>query len=550
MRRSSLALLAWTVAALPAAAQAPFEFREVTAHVALEKVLHGAFVHAIAWGDFDDDGRPDLFLGTFADRSPRFGMKQVPPNMLFRQVAGGKFERFPCPAVEVPMRCSGAVFADLDNDGHLDLYVSSNTLVNVPADQPRRLPKVAGSRLYRNDGGGRFVDVSKECGACPADLIRCRDIGVLDYDGDGLLDLLIMQDGGVNPEDKVPGIRLFRNRGRFRFEDVTRLVRLPGDVWGAGIAVADLNSDRRPDFYICGGNRLFLSQADKTYKEALRAAFKQPEKELDWLTGAAFGDLDRDGDLDLVTGRHHYLGPSRVHVYVNDGLQGGVPQFREVTKELGLTPLPQKTPHPEIQDFDNDGIPDLYWSTYFGEGERRWPFICKGLGVKEGLPRFAVPSVADIKPAFSSEGKIENLVPEKGRGMVYYVNGPAVDFDSDGRLDFLAGNWPPEGSRFFRNETRGGNWLQVRVEGKKTNRMGIGAQIRAYASGKAGEPAALLGFQEITVNGGYSSSKPAVAHFGLGKLESCDLHVIFPTRAEPVVQRRLQANQAIAVREP
>ena len=77
----------------------------------------------------------------------------------------------------------------------------------------------------------------------------------------------------------------------------SQMVRLPANLWGTGIAVADLNGDRRPDFYIGGCNRLFLSEPDQTYKEAdaLRTVFNQPEKELDWVTGAAFGDLDRDG---------------------------------------------------------------------------------------------------------------------------------------------------------------------------------------------------------------------------------------------------------------
>jgi hypothetical protein len=521
-----------------------FRFTDVTAAAGLDEAVGGALNHATAWGDFDGDGRLDLFLGNFADRpnQPRDGV-----NLLFRQVEGGKFRHFPCPAVEVRGRCSGAVFADLDNDGDLDLYVSSNKLEMPSAKEPQHTPQSEGCRLYRNDGAGKFVDISAASGACLPTLFRCRDIGVFDYDNDGLLDLLVMQDRVVRQGDKVHGCRLFRNRGGLKFEDVTTSLGLPEDLWGLGLAVADLNGDRRPDFFLCGPDRLFLSQPDGKYREAdgLRAVFAPRGPGKDFTTGAVFGDLDNDGNLDLVTGPHDYNGASRIHVYRNEGLKDGVPQFREITKELGLPDVPQKAPHPELQDFDNDGVPDLYWSAWFAEGTRRWPFLCKGLGVRDGLPRFSVPAV----PKFDLAQMKKNTPPAEGQGMVYYVNGPAVDYD-DGRLDFFGGGWPPEGSRLYRNETKGGHWLQVRVEGKKMNRMGIGAQVRLFTAGKSGDRSALLGYQQITVNGGYSSGRPALVHFGLGKTDTCDVEVTLPSRPEPLVLRGVKADQVLVVREP
>ena len=548
-------LLAVSVMASPAHSQKKSEpsalrFTDVTAEAGLAEPFRGAFNHAIAWGDYDNDGRLDLFFGTFADRTPRFGMKHAPVNMLLRQTVDGKFERVASAAIDIPMRCGGAVCVDLDNDGKLDLYVAANRVEATGDDAWKRAAKIQGSKLYRN-GGGKYVDVSETSGACPPDFLRCRDIGVLDYDGDGLLDLLILQDKGAGPDDKPPGVRLFRNLDAFKFEEVTKKVELADDLWGTGVAIADLNGDRRPDVYLCGINRLYLSQKDATFKEAesLRPVFNQPEKELDWVCGASFGDLNGDGNLDLITGRHHYFGPSRVHVYLNEGLRDGVPRFREVTRELGIPALPQKAPHAEIQDFDNDGIPDLYWSAWFAEGKMRVPFICKGIGVKEGLPRYAVPPVADIKLITSKDGKVQNEVPAEGRGMVYYVASPAVDYNGDGKLDFCCGIWPDEPSRLFRNDTPGGNWLQVRVEGKKMNRMGVGAQVRLYVAGKVGDKSALLGFQEITLNGGYSSGRPAIVHFGLGKVDRCDIQITLPTRIDPVIVRQTKVNRLIVVPE-
>jgi hypothetical protein len=527
-------------------------FTDATADVGLAEALKGAFVHAIAWGDFDNDGLLDLFVGNFADRSPLYGLAVAPRNMLFRQSPRGRFQRFPCPPVEVAARCSGAVFADLDNDGDLDLYVTSNTLA-VPT---KTGDKVAAqrelSRLYRNDGQGRFVDITDGSGVSPPTLLRARDIGVFDFNADGLLDLLVMQDKGVAPNDAVTGLHFFRNRGGLKFDNVTAAAGLPNDLWGAGIAVADLNGDRRADFYICGGNRLYLSRPDFTYREAeeLRAVFNPPEGELDWVTGACFGDLDLDGDLDLITGRHHYYGPSRIHLFLNDGVRDGVPRFREVTSDLKLQPLPQKAPHPEIRDFDNDGVPDLFWSAWFTDGDARRPFLCRGLGVQDGLPRFDVPSTEGVQLRLQ-EGKVAYTAPANGPGMVYYVATPAVDFDADGDLDMLAGMWPDEPSRFFRNDTASGHWLEVQSAGGKANRMGLGARVSVYQPGQAGITRALVGVEEITLNGGYAASRPAIAHFGLGKLTNCDVVVEFPPPAgsAPVVLRHVTVDRVIKVEE-
>jgi hypothetical protein len=524
---------------------APFRFRDVTAEAGLEQHVRGALNHAVAWGDFDSDGRLDLFLGNFADRpnQPAEGK-----NRLFRQVEGGKFVPFPAPAVEVRGRCSGAVFVDLTNSGRLDLYVSSNQLEKPSAKEPQHTPQTQRCKLYRNDGRGKYVDISEECGACPATLFRCRDIGVLDLDNDGLLDLLVLQDRIINQDGKVHGSRLFRNLGRHKFEDVTTKVGLPEDLWALGIAVADLNGDKRPDFFLAGPNRLYLSQPDGTFKEAetLRAVFDPGPLSKGSVAGAVFGDLNGDGNLDLVTGPHDYNGPSHVQVYLNEGLRDGMPRFRNVTKELGIPVIPQKAPHPEIQDFDNDGIPDVYWSAYLAEGSKRWPYICRGLGSKDGLPRFQVPAV----PAFDLVQMKRNAPPATGVGMVYYVNGPTVDYDGDGKLDMFGGIWPEESSHLFHNETRGGNWLQVRVEGKKMNRMGVGAQVYVYAAGKAGDRSALLGCQTITLNGGYSSGRPALVHFGLGTADACDVEVTLPSRAKPLVEARTRVNRMLVVQEP
>jgi hypothetical protein len=222
-----------------------------------------------------------------------------------------------------------------------------------------------------------------------------------------------------------------------------------------------------------------------------------------------------------------------------------VPQFREITRELGIPPIPNKTPHTEIQDFDNDGRPDLYWSAWFAEGDRRRPLICRNLGTAGGLPKLLIPDVRNVR----SEGIRKNVPPSEGLGMVYYVDGPAVDYNQDGKLDLFVGMWPPEGSHLYRNDTLTGNWLQVRVVGRRMNRMGIGAQVRVYEATRAGQESALLGHQEITANGGYSSGRPAIVHFGLGERKAVDVVVRLPGRTDPLIRRQVLANQMLTLEE-
>jgi hypothetical protein len=316
-----------------------------------------------------------------------------------------------------------------------------------------------------------------------------------------------------------------------KFEDVNKKAGIPDGVHGLGCAVADLNGDGRPDFFVAHSNRLFLSQKDGTYREdpALREllAWKAQGGE-DWPCGAAFGDLNRDGKLDLVLSIHSVK--ARNKVYLNMGLKDGVPQFRDVTQEAGLGDVvPVRCPHVEIQDFDNDGWPDIYISAAWLDGDKVTPLIYRGLGIRDGVPRFVPPR------------------PIKAP-MVYYPAGPSGDYDGDGRLDLFLINWfQGNHCRLLRNDSPRRHWLAVRVEGKKTmNRMGIGAQVRLYRAGELGKAGALLGFQEVTTGYGYASGQPAVCHFGLGDAARVDVEITLAGGGR-ITRRDVAADQAVTI---
>lgn len=509
----------------------PIRFEDVTEAAGLRAPLAGLMGHGGAWGDFDGDGRIDLFVGGFSDRPDAEYAPAPGPvrNRLFRNAGDGRFAQVDAPAVETFARTSGAVFADLDNNGSLELYVANNAKQKAGrAGEPQHSAQVRHSQLFRNDAGS-LVDISAESSACPETLFTARNVGALDCDSDGLLDLLVVEDKFT----RAPRSVLLRNLGGLKFQDVTNEVGLPADIFGLGLAVADVNQDGRPDFFVGHSNRLFLSQPGNRYREAVELApvFKhEPFDAEDWPCGVAFGDLNRDGLPDLVISAHSVRARNRV--FLNEGVRAGVPQFREITREAGLADIvPARCPHVEIQDFDNDGWPDIYFSAAWLDDNRVTPLIFHHDGLRGRVPHFTPP-----RPIAAP--------------MIYFPAGPSGDFNGDGRLDLVLINWfAGNHSRLLRNDTAPRHWLDVRVTGRKMNRMGIGAQVRVFSAGHLGDVAHLLGFQEISTGYGYASGQPALCHFGLGDAERIDVEVRLPGGAV-VKSPGMKADQIVTIEEP
>ena len=135
------------------------------------------------------------------------------------------------------------------------------------------------------------------------------------------------------------------------------------------------------------------------------------------------------------------------------------------------------------------------------------------------------------------------------RKVMYFAPGPSGDFDNDGRLDiFLPSWWPKFPSMLLKNETPSGHYLDVTVVGPKgVNRMGIGAMVRAYKTGRAGKADALLASEEISTGYGFCSGQPAVAHLGLGAETNCDLVVTLPHGNGRIVRRNVKVNQRLRI---
>jgi hypothetical protein len=517
---------------LPADTQS-IEFRDVASHVGLDEPLAGMMAHAAAWGDIDGDGDLDLYVAGFCDR-PDEEYRPAPgpvPARLLRNHSAGRFERVASAALESCGRTSDALFVDLNNDRQTDLYVANNTRrAPTLASGVQRDAQLRRSALYRNDRGS-FVDVSAVAGTCLTAPGSTRSIGALDYDADGLLDLMVVDDR-FGPPART---RLCRNLGGFRFQDVTVAVGLPADLFGLDVAIADLNADHRPDLFVSHSNRFFLSAGGRYVEPpGLKRTFAwQPLDAEDWPAGAAFGDLNRDGRLDLVVGIHHERARNRV--YLNEGLVDGVPRFQDVSDEVGIPArLTNKSPHVEIQDFDNDGWPDLYFATgWLEEDGSITPLVLRNRGAKNGRPHFDSPRpILEAAP------------------LVYFPAGPSGDYDGDGRLDVLLANWfPSNRSRLLKNVSGKHRWLDVTVLGRTINHQGIGTAVRIYRAGEMGNAAARLGFQEIGAGQGFGSGQAPVAHFGVAGQASVDLELVFPDGSR-AFRHHVATGQRVAVQGP
>jgi tetratricopeptide (TPR) repeat protein len=276
----------------------------------------------------------------------------------------------------------------------------------------------------------------------------------LDYDGDGWLDLFVV-DGGSLPGYTGPpplGNRLYRNNRDGTFADVTErseLGRTPG--YGMGCAVGDHDNDSDPDLYVTnfGPDVLYRNNGDGTFTDITKqVGIHNPL----WGTSAAFADYDEDGDLDLYVGNYVEFGleknkvcvdrQGKVQDYCEPSTYPGVSSvlyrndhgvFTDVTKQAGMHNPAGKTLGVVWVDYDNDGDLDLYVAN---DGVANFLYQNRGDGT------FTDVGVV-TGTAYSESG-----VAEAGMGT------DAGDYDNDGDLDICVMNFAFEKNTLYRNNLR------------------------------------------------------------------------------------------------
>jgi hypothetical protein len=342
-----------------------WKFADVTTRAGVKG--NGGFGTGVAVGDYDRDGRPDLYVTGFG------------ANQLFRNNGDGTFRDVTAAArVGGSGWSSSAGFLDLDRDGDLDLYVVRYVDFDL-ADNPYCGFERPGYRmycdprmfdgtpdiLYRNNGDGMFSDISKAAGiANPAG--KGLGLAVGDVDSDGWPDLYVANDGVRN--------FLYRNQGDGTFRDAAYSagVGFDGDgkpQAGMGTEIADYDGDGKPDIFVTN----FSNELNTLYRNLGGLLFEDATRKAGLLSGLeplGFGtrlfDFDNDGDLDIHVTNGHVI--DNVHLYhpgltysqrdlLYENLGTG---FRDISVSAGPAfALEHVGRGSAVADFDNDGRVDI-----------------------------------------------------------------------------------------------------------------------------------------------------------------------------------------------
>lgn len=479
--------------------------------------------------DFNGDGYADLFVLGGGDQS----------DALFINNRDGTFsERSAEWNVDTPHRGIGATAGDYDNDGDMDIFVTSFGPMDEFASHGKH-------RLYRNEGN-HFVNVAQKAGVATTTTTHPDGYGAAfgDYDRDGDLDLFV----GAWHNAPVLGARLFNNQGNGSFVDVTDTAGIIQDSTRAfGAIWADMDGDFYPELLIPGDfgtNRYYRNNQDNTFSELdPGTGLVVGESAEDWsigkahnAMGATVGDFNRDGRLDwFVTAiwptanfDSEFWGNG---MYLNEGAH----TFTERAASCGVGDGGWGW-GAEAIDFDNDGWTDLAMTN-------GWPFDDLVTG-----------ATFDNEASYLWRNRGDLTFEEIGAqsGFTHTGQGRALltfDYDRDGDMDIavLSNN---ESLQLFRNEqnnsytTNDNHWLQVVIDTTRHPERapnGVGAKITL-------ETAKATQTQYIKAGGTYLGLSEPVAHFGLGAENRIKKLTVDWGDGNPVVLQRVRLDRRLLIR--
>ena len=543
------------------------------------KAVHYDHGNGVAVADVDADGRLDVYF-----------VNQVGGNQLWKNIGGGRFENITAAAgVAVPDKVSvSASFADIDNDGDADLYVTTVR---------------GGNRLFENDGRGRFTDISA---ASRLAYVGHSSAAVFfDYDRDGRLDLFLVNvgryttnrtagdgykyyvgidkafEGHLKPALAEPSI-LYRNAGGNRFVDVSTRVGLQDLSWSGDASAVDVNDDGWLDLYVLnmqGDDQYYENVGGKRFVKKSRQVFPRTS----WgAMGIKVFDFNNDGRLDIfVTDMHSdmsdMIGPEREQMkstmrwpasVVGSGrtstwgnsffLKEGPGKFREVSDTVGAE---NYCPWgPSVGDLNADGYDDAFIASGMNYPFR---YMVNSVKLNDAGRRFAdAEFLLGIEPrrdgvttpwfeldASGTDKGHPDAAGAAGRVAVWGARGSRAaaifDLDGDGDLDIVTNEFNAAPLVLVSNlsdKTRV-RYIEVKLTGTTSNRDGLGAIVKVTAGGSSYT-------KVFDGNSGYLSHSLYPLYFGLGASETVErIDVAWPSGKRQVVSGPLQVNARIEVRE-
>ncbi|HVT73592.1 MAG TPA: FG-GAP-like repeat-containing protein [Lacunisphaera sp.] len=512
----------------------------------------GAIGTGIAIGDYDGDGRPDIFV-----------VSKTESCRLFRNLGGCKFEDVTDKAGvgdtgdAAMIWKQGAAFADVNNDGKLDLYVCRFGAPNL---------------LYINQGDGTFKEMARAYGLDVSD--ASSTAAFCDYDRDGWLDLYLLTnllDNAAHPGGQPD--RLFHNNRNDTFTDVTvRAGLATGDTQGNSATWWDYNNDGWPDLYVANDfaapDYLYRNNRDGTFTNVIDRTVPHTSYSS---MGADTGDLNNDGLVDLMVadmaatthqkdqrtmaetrsrGKDPDDGSPAVPNYLRNTvfLNTGTDRVLEAAFLAGLAAT-DWTWSVRFEDLDNDGRLDLHVTNGMHREIHNVDLMQRMMVAESAAERVRIarssPVLAEPNLAFRNLGdlRFESVGAAWGLDQKGVSFGAAfADLDGDGDLDLVFANYLG-GVTILRNDGLTGHQINVDLRGTVSNRFGVGATVRI-------ETAAGVQVRQLVVTRGSMSSSEPMLHFGLGDDTTVrSLEVRWPSG---LVQRftHLAADRRYTITEP
>ncbi len=480
------------------------------------KYLPETMVGGVAMLDYDGDGLLDLFFVNGARLNDPMAAGSVPDksdpqywNRLFRNNGDGTFSDVTAKAgLQGHGFGMGVAAGDYDNDGLPDLYATG----------------IGGNTLYHNNGNGTFSDVTSSSGVAGSGW--STGAMFLDYDNDGLLDLFVSRYlawdfskdvfcGQTKPgyraychPDQFPAVShvLFHNLGQGRFRDVSKesgIAESPGK--GLGVSFNDYDRDGWPDILVANdavAEQLFHNLRNGRFEEVGVAAGLAYDQDGNAFSGMGldFADYDNDGWPDVFI---NALAKQKYALFHN--IKGA---FEYVSDRSGMSAA--SVSHSgwgaKFIDYDNDGLKDIF----IAQGH-----VMDNIELTQPDVRYLEPPMLlrNTPPLFvdvsNSAGDVfKRRLAARGAAFGYLHN--------DGRID-IAINCNDGPAVLLEASANGNHWLTIRAVGSKSNRDGIGTQLRILTEDGKQQ------FAIISSAGSYLSSSDRRAHFGLGANTSVKL---------------------------